>query len=114
MELTFCSGTKLVLDFATSPVSITSSEKMPPPKSDYEPVAFLAVLESERQAKIKMCAAAATDDITAGNAIDECAIPLFSGPPCFELPECPKSSFTPLVEEYKDLFRTQPRQHSTT
>ena len=102
---------KLVLDFATSPVSITPNMRKPPPKLEGngdDQVAFLAVMASERQAKTKMCAAAAIDDTTAWDAIDECAIPQFGGPPHFEFPECPRPSLAPIVEEYKDLFRTQP------
>ena len=102
---------KLVLDFATSPVSITNSARRPPSKPEengYEPVMFIAVLESECQAKTKMCAAAAIDDMTARNSIDECAIPLVGGPPCFEFTKCPKSNLTIIVEEYKHLFSIQP------
>ena len=102
---------KLVLDFATSHVSITPNMRKPPPKLEGngdDQVAFLVVMASECQPKTKMCAAAAIDDTTAWDAIDECAIPQFGGSPHFEFPECPRPSLAPIVEEYKDLFRTQP------
>ena len=102
---------KLVLNFVMSPVSITPSTKRPsfkPEEKGYEPVAFRAVLESEHQTKTKMWAAAAIDDMMARNAIDERAIPLFGGSPGLQFPKCPKTSLTPIVEEYKDLFNTQP------
>ena len=38
--------------------------------------------------KIKMRAVAAVDDTTVWDAIDECAISQFGGPPCFKFPEC--------------------------
>ncbi len=102
---------KLVLDFTTTPVTITPSGSQHQPQpvgSTCDSEAFLAVLESERRAKVKMCAVAAVEDATANDAIDECAIPQFGGPPRFELPECPRSSLTPIVDVYKDLFRMQP------
>ncbi len=83
----------LVLDFTTTPVSIMPSERKHSPRPvehANEPEAFLVVLESERQAKIKMCAVAAVEDATARDTIDECAIPQFGGPPRFEFPECPR------------------------
>lgn len=70
---------KLVFDFTTTPVTVTSSRPDQQPtlgtNDAPKPDRFLAVLHSERQAKVKLCAVAAVEDVTVEEAIDELRCP---------------------------------------
>ena len=39
---------------------------------------------------------------------NDCAIPVFSKTPIFELPQCSNGKFKRVIEKYKNLFRTSP------
>ena len=67
----------------------------------------LALHEAERRIQAKACLVTATQEAGA-DVIDECAIPKYHRPPSFQLPECSLPSLDPLLEEYRDLFRTIP------
>ena len=55
----------------------------------------------------KRYAAAVLEDQTA-DVVDECAIPRFGGPITYDFPNCKAKTFTSVIKEYKDLFRTTP------
>ena len=57
--------------------------------------------------KKKRFAAAVLEDQTA-DVVDEGAIPRFGGPVTYDFPKCEVSTFTSVIKEYKELFRTTP------
>ena len=45
-------------------------------------------------------------------ALDECAISLFGQPIAYDMPPCPHEQMSSVMQDYKELFRTQPGQTS--
>ena len=95
----------LTLDFTADPVTVYQSRNE---LSDAEiPEQVQSVWEAERATKKKRFAAAVLEDQTA-DVVDECAIPRFGGPVTYDFPKCEVSTFTSVIKEYKELFRTTP------
>ena len=92
----------LTLDFTADPVTVYQSGNE---LSDAEQVQL--VWEAECATKKKRYAAAVLEDRTA-DVVDECAIPRFGGPVTHDFPKCEVNTFTSVIKEYKDLFRTTP------
>ena len=97
----------LVLDFTTMPVNITAHARGS--GDDSQRQELQSIVQSARKVKAKVCAVEAKIQPTE-QVIDDCAIPQFSATPSsyFELPQCSTTSFFPILEKYKDLFRTSP------
>ena len=95
----------LTLDFTADPVTVYQSRNE---LSDAEiPEQVQSVWEAERATKKKRFAAAVLEDQTA-DVVDESAIPRFGGPVTYDFPKCEVSTFTSVIKEYKELFRTTP------
>ena len=82
--------------------------------SDAEiPEQVQSVWEAECATKKKRFAAAVLEDQSA-DVVDECAIPRFGGPVTYDFPRCEVSTFTSVIKEYKELFRTTPGSTTAT
>ena len=55
-----------------------------------------------------MVAAIGDDPRTDADMIDECSIPYFKEPACFEFPQTKQTIFQGVLQQYKDLFRGSP------
>ena len=95
----------LTLDFTADSVTVYQSGNE---ISEAEiPEQVQLVWEAECATKKKRYAAAVLENQTA-DVVDECAIPRFGGPVTYDFPKCKAKTFTSVIKEYKDLFRTTP------
>ena len=94
----------LVLDFTSTPVSIT-----PKTVNEWEalPKSMKPLIDVCK--KTRICAVEAYDE-PAGEAIDSCAIPLFGKAtlPTYDFPNCTNKLLLAVLEQRKDLFSTTP------
>ena len=96
----------LVLDFTTTPVHVTAHAGMS--GDDGQKQELQPIVQAARKVKAKVCAVEAKIQLTE-QVIDDYAIPQFGATPLqFEFPECSTTSFSPILEKYRDLFRTSP------
>ena len=94
----------LVLDFTSTPVSIT-----PKTVNEWEalPKSMKPLIDTFK--KTRICAVEAYDE-PAGEVIDSCAIPLFGKAtlPTYDVPNCTNKLLLAVLEQQKDLFSTTP------
>ena len=104
LGIDFLQKYKLVLDFTSSPVSVTSK---PVDGLETLPKSMKPIVDTSKKAKI--CAVQAFEE-TAGETIDSCAIPLFgkAAPPVFDVPTCTNTLLLAVLEQHKKLFSTTP------
>ena len=97
----------LVLDFTTSPVNITAHAMVS--RDDGQKQELQPIIQAARKVKAKVCAVEAKIQLTE-RVVDDCAIPHFGATSSshFELPQSATTSFSPILEKYKDLFSTSP------
>ena len=92
----------LVLDFTSTPVSIT-----PKTVNEWEalPKSVKPLIDTFK--KTRICTVEAYDE-PAGEAIDSCAIPLFGKAtlPTYDIPNCTNKLLLAVLEQHKDLFST--------
>ena len=109
----------LVLDFTTSPVSVTVTRQrkqtpvstVPKPAPLPEPETLLqhSIWKAERERRAKVCTVASLEDPVADEA-DECAIPIFNELAEAEFPGYIKSCFEETVQQARDRFVKTPGQ----
>ena len=97
----------IILDFATCPIKVmprSVSAAMFDSSHDLQPI-----VDAANQAKVKFCAATTTKEFTE-DVIEDCAIPRFgeSNAVLYEMPSSALHTLSPLVQEFKDLFRATP------
>ena len=100
----------LVLDFTTTPVTVTPRKErstQSQQKSHHIPLELAPALEAEKQRRSKFCAALSVVDDNR-DEIEGCTIPTFDDHANVEFPEFIKPCFNSTVEEFKDLFITTP------
>ena len=100
----------LVLDFTTTPVTVTpriERNTQNKQKSHYIPLELAPALEAEKQRRSKFCAALSVVDDNS-EEIEGCTIPTFDDHANVELPEFIKPCFNSIVQEFKDLFIMTP------
>lgn len=105
LGMDFLQGHGLVLDFASSPVRV-----LPRPHSNVSGLHELKpVVAAVDRAKAQYCAAVTAREMTE-EVVEDCAIPQFdrSQGVLYEMPNCTAPVLSPIMEEYKDLFRTIP------
>ena len=99
----------LVLDFASSPISVTTRHT--PPNSHGQLQDIQPIVEDVQKAKAKICAvySESSSELTE-EVVDDCAIPRFSTTtgPDYDMPQCSTDSLSLLLNEYQELFRTSP------
>ena len=118
----------LVLNFGTTPVSITSPA-VSPQECNQAPVgirnensavtaampleenppyfeALRPILQEENRNRARFCAAAIVSNTN--DMVEDSLIPSFGGPVEYDFPTCNSDSYKALLEEYKTLFRTTP------
>ena len=97
----------LVLDFASSPISVTTRHT--PPNSHGQLQDIQPIVEEVQKAKAKICAVygESSSELTE-EVVDDCAIPRFSTTtrPDYDMPQCSTDSLSRLLNEYQELFRT--------
>ena len=104
LGVNFLQKYNLVLDFTSTPVSIT-------PKTVNElealPKSMKPLIDACKKARI--CSVEAYDK-PAGEAIDSCAIPLFGKAtvPTYDAPNCTNKLLLAVLEQRKDLYSTTP------
>ena len=99
----------LVLDFASSPISVTTRHT--PPKSHGQLQDIQPIVEVVQKAKAKICAVySESSSKLTEEVVDDCAIPRFSTTtgPDYDMPQCSTDSLSLLLNEYQELFRTSP------
>ncbi|KAL5516749.1 hypothetical protein EMCRGX_G002156 [Ephydatia muelleri] len=100
----------LVLDFTTTPVTVTpriERSTQNKQKSHYIPLELAPALEAEKQRRSKFCAALSVVDDNS-EEIEGCTIPTFDDHANVENPEFIKPCFNSTVQEFKDLFIMTP------
>eukprot|EP00731_Ephydatia_muelleri_P021178 Em0013g905a len=100
----------LVLDFTTTPVTVTpriERNTQNKQKSHYIPLELAPALEAEKRRRSKFCAALSVVDDNS-EEIEGCTIPTFDDHANVELPEFIKPCFNSTVQEFKDLFIMTP------
>ena len=99
----------LVLDFASSPISVTTRHT--PPNSHGQLQDIQPIVEEVQKAKAKICAVdgESSSELTE-EVVDDCAIPRFSTTtgPDYDMLQCSTDSLSRLLNEYQELFRTSP------
>ena len=101
----------LVLDFTTSPVSVTVAwQKRPTPVSTApgpaplpEPEALQAIWKAERERREKVCIVASLE-VPVPDEVDECVIPVFKELADAELPGFIKPCFEETIRQARDRF----------
>lgn len=92
----------LVLDFASTPVTVTSTtSNFTLPHSTPSPV-FHPEYKPEAHGQVSALISQPAD------VTDDCAVPKFGEPTRFEFPQCSNPSLSSIVESNRDLFRTTP------
>ena len=104
LDVDFLQKYKLVLDFTSTAVSVTSK---PVDGVEKLPKSMKTIVDTSKKAKV--CAVQAFEEI-AGETIDNCAIPLFgkATPPVFDVPTCTNTILLAILEPHKKLFSTTP------
>ena len=105
----------LVLDFTTSPVSVTTSrnnyERPAAPEPGQpplpEPVALQAIRKAERERKEKVCIVTSLED-TAAEEVNEYAIPAYNAVADVEFPGHVKPCLEGTIRQARDLFAKIP------
>eukprot|EP00731_Ephydatia_muelleri_P000732 Em0001g732a len=102
----------LVLDFTTSPVSVTTSrnnyERPAAPEPPLpEPEALQAIRKAERVRKEKVCIVTSLED-TAAEEVDEYAIPAYNAVADVEFPGHVKPCLEGTIRQARDLFAKIP------
>ena len=102
----------LVLDFTTSPVSVTTSrnnyERPAAPEPPLpEPEALQAIRKAERVRKEKVCIVTSLED-TAAEKVDEYAIPAYNAVADVEFPGHVKPCLEGTIRQARDLFAKIP------
>ena len=105
----------LVLDFTTSPVSVTTSrnnyERPAAPEPGQpplpEPEALQAIRKAERERKEKVCIVTSLED-TAAEEVDEYAIPAYNAVADVEFPGHVKPCLEGTIRQARDLFAKIP------
>lgn len=95
----------LTLDFTATPVAVYQQGNELYKTESSEEVKL--VWEAECQARKKRIAATVIEDEGA-EAAEECTVPRFGGPATYDFPKCQVDTFTSLINEYSDLFKTIP------
>ena len=105
LGLDFLQKHQVVLYFTYHPIKFSSQTH----KSDFSDYSDIKhVLDTARWATYKVCAVNVLTDTTE-DTIDNCAVPLFGKEPLqYDIPVCNVSTFTPLLNQFKHLFRTCP------
>lgn len=112
LGLDFLQKHGVVLDFASTPIKI-SSQACEPSFSDYSEN-VKPVLDAARQVTNKVCAVNVLTDTTE-DTINNCAVPFFGKKLLqHDMPTCNISVFSPLLNQYKYLFRTCPGKTNMT
>ena len=97
----------LVLDFASSPISVTTRHT--PPNSHGQLQDIHPLVEDVQKARAKICAVygESSSGLTE-EVVDDCAIPCFSTAtgPDYDMPKCSTDSLSLLLNEYQEQFRT--------
>ena len=105
----------LVLDFTTSPVSVTVARQKrltpvstaPGPAPLPEPEAMQAMRKAERERREKVCIVASLED-PASDEADDCVIPIFNEFADAEFPGFVKACFQGTVQQARDRFVKTP------
>ena len=99
----------LVLDFACSPISVTTRHT--PPNSHGQLQDIQPIVEKVQKAKAKIYAVygESSSEFTE-EVVDDCAIPCFSTTtgPDYDMPQCSTDSLSLILNEYQELFSTSP------
>ena len=103
LGLDFLQKHGMVLDFTSNPVKIGSQPK----ESEYSDN-VKTVLDIARKVTNKTCAVNVLTETTE-DLVDDCAIPLFGKKPLqYDIPLCNISTLAPLLDQYRNLFKTCP------
>ena len=107
LGMDFLQNHGLVLDFTTTPVKVTAHARVS--SDDAQRQKLQSIAQAARKVKVKVCAVEASIQINQ-QIIDDRAIPYFGATLSyhFELPQYSTTSLFPILEKYKDLFRTSP------
>eukprot|EP00731_Ephydatia_muelleri_P032479 Em0024g23a len=103
----------LVLDFTTTPVTVTSRIERSTQNQQKIPLELAPALEAEKQRRSQFCAALSGVDDNS-EIIEGCTIPTFDDHANVQLPEFIKPCFNSTVQEFKDLFIMTPGTSNIT
>ena len=95
----------LTLDFTATPVAVYQQGNELYNTENSEEIKL--VWEAECQARKKRVAASVIEDEGA-EAAEECTVPRFGGPAIYDFPKRQADTFSSLIKEYSDLFKTTP------
>lgn len=106
LGLDFMQQHNIVLNFASSPATISNHTEVIKQMPEVIPEELQPVLDAACQLRSKVCVIAAIED-PANYVIDDCAIPDFQSTTTLEMPEC-TPGLKSILEQYKQLFIRKP------
>ena len=95
----------LVLDFTTTPVIVSNQLSSVQCQPGLGPL-----LDMAQKVKMKISAIAAVSQ----SSEEDCAVPIFTASPTYEMPACNDPHLSSLMNVHKDLFRTIPGKTMVT
>jgi len=104
LGIDFLQQHKLTLDFASTPVKITCSPNFNQAAADKDP-AVQSILDAEHSIRMKYCAVVSTPT---SEDVDDYSIPVWPKVPSVELPECKVVTLQPVIQDFRQLFTTEP------